>query len=80
MFLLQPPRQRTKAAITGEHRDGSARPGTINPFVRKKLHLHHHKASGNADDLEERAITNGEPYGVKRLSPVAPCIYRRNPR
>jgi fatty acid desaturase len=43
------------------------RPGTLNPFVRKKLHLHHHKASGNADDLEERAITNGEPYGVKRL-------------
>jgi fatty acid desaturase len=48
-----------------------ARPGTINPFVRKKLHLHHHKASGNDDDLEERAITNGEPYGVKRFLMMA---------
>jgi len=47
------------------------RPGTINPFLRKKLHLHHHKASGNADDLEERAITNGEPYGLKRILMMA---------
>jgi fatty acid desaturase len=50
------------------------RPGTINPFVRKKLHLHHHKASGNEDDLEERAITNGEPYGPKRLLMMADGI------
>jgi fatty acid desaturase len=48
-----------------------ARPGTINPFVRKRLHLHHHKASGNEDDLEERAITNGEPYGVRRILMMA---------
>jgi fatty acid desaturase len=48
-----------------------ARPGTINPFVRKRLHLHHHKASGNEDDLEERAITNGEPYGIKRVVMMA---------
>jgi fatty acid desaturase len=48
-----------------------ARPGTINPFVRKRLHLHHHKASGNQDDLEERAITNGEPYGAKRILMMA---------
>ncbi len=50
------------------------RPGTINPFVRKKLHLHHHKASGSEDDLEERAITNGEPYGLKRLLMMADGI------
>jgi fatty acid desaturase len=48
-----------------------ARPGTINPFVRKKLHLRHHKVSGNPDDLEERAITNGEPYGIKRILMMA---------
>jgi fatty acid desaturase len=48
-----------------------ARPGTINPFIRKGMHLHHHKASGNEDDLEERAITNGEPYGVKRILMMA---------
>lgn len=47
------------------------RPGTINPFVRKKMHLHHHKASGAEDDMEERAITNGEPYGLKRLLMMA---------
>jgi fatty acid desaturase len=47
------------------------RPGTINPFVRKKLHLHHHKASGTESDLEERAITNGEPYGLARLLMMA---------
>lgn len=47
------------------------RPGTINPFVRKKMHLHHHKASGNEDDLEERAITNGEAYSLKRLLMMA---------
>lgn len=47
------------------------RPGTINPLVRKKMHLHHHKASGAEDDLEERAITNGEAYGLKRLLMMA---------
>jgi hypothetical protein len=35
------------------------------------MHLHHHKASGNPDDLEERAITNGEPYGIKRILMMA---------
>lgn len=48
-----------------------ARPGTINPFVRKKLHLRHHKVSGNEEDIEERAITNGEPYGLKRIVMMA---------
>lgn len=47
------------------------RPGTVNPFLRKKMHLHHHKASGTEDDLEERAITNGEPYGLKRFLMMA---------
>lgn len=44
-----------------------ARPSTINPLVRRKLHLHHHKHSGTESDLEERGITNGEPWGLKRL-------------
>lgn len=44
-----------------------ARPSTVNPLVRRKLHLHHHKHSGTASDLEERGITNGEPWGLKRL-------------
>lgn len=45
----------------------AARPSTINPLVRRKLHLHHHKHSGTASDLEERGITNGESWGIKRL-------------
>ncbi len=44
-----------------------ARPSTVNPLVRRKLHLHHHKHSGTESDLEERGITNGEPWGVRRL-------------
>ena len=44
-----------------------ARPSTINPWVRRHLHLNHHKVSGSETDLEERAITNGEPWGLTRL-------------
>lgn len=44
-----------------------ARPSTVNPLVRRKLHLHHHKHSGTESDLEERGITNGVPWGLKRL-------------
>jgi len=44
-----------------------ARASTINPFVRRKLHLHHHKHSGTKSDLEERGITNGEKWGLRRF-------------
>jgi fatty acid desaturase len=44
-----------------------ARASTVNPFVRRRMHLHHHKASGTPSDLEERGITNGERWGLKRL-------------
>ncbi|HET8883275.1 MAG TPA: fatty acid desaturase [Solimonas sp.] len=43
------------------------RPSTISPWTRRRLHLHHHKFSGTESDLEERAITNGERWGFKRL-------------
>jgi fatty acid desaturase len=43
------------------------RPNTINPWIRRDLHLNHHRVSGTARDLEERAITNGEPFDLKRL-------------
>ncbi|HEX5657035.1 MAG TPA: fatty acid desaturase [Polyangiales bacterium] len=43
------------------------RPSTVNPWIRSRLHLHHHRASGTPTDLEERAITNGERWGLKRL-------------
>lgn len=44
-----------------------ARPSTINPWIRRHLHLNHHKVSGSETDTEERAITNGEPWGIARL-------------
>ena len=44
-----------------------ARASTVSPFVRRKLHLHHHKVSGTESDLEERGITNGTPWGLRRL-------------
>ncbi|MFT3924447.1 MAG: fatty acid desaturase [Myxococcales bacterium] len=43
------------------------RPSTINPFVRRDWHLHHHRVSGTATDLEERALANGERWGPRRL-------------
>lgn len=47
------------------------RPNTINPWLRQKLHLHHHRVSGEESDLEERAITNGEPWGIRRFLMMA---------
>ncbi len=43
------------------------RGNTISPWVRKNLHLNHHKVSGNKDDVEERMIGNGMPMGWKRI-------------
>ena len=48
-----------------------ARPNTINPWLRRGLHINHHRVSGTATDLEERAITNGESFGLKRLVMMA---------
>lgn len=44
-----------------------ARPSTINPWVRRELHFNHHKFSGTARDLEERALSNGEVWNLRRL-------------
>jgi fatty acid desaturase len=43
------------------------RPSTVNPWIRAALHLQHHRASGTPSDIEERSITLGEPWGLKRL-------------
>lgn len=40
---------------------------TINPWTRRRLHFHHHKASGTPSDLEEQGITNGEVWCLRRL-------------
>lgn len=44
-----------------------ARPSTMNPWKRRELHFNHHKHSGTEVDIEERAITNGERWGIARL-------------
>lgn len=43
------------------------RPSTVNPWIRREVHLHHHKSSGTKTDLEERGINNGDKWGLKRL-------------
>ncbi len=63
MYFHKRPRLNSLLLILG----WIARPSTINPLVRRRLHLHHHKHSGTESDLEERGITNGEPWGLKRL-------------
>ena len=45
----------------------ACRLSTINPWSRRRLHVNHHVASGTKADLEERAITNGQPWGPFRL-------------
>lgn len=44
-----------------------ARPSTINPWIRRHMHMNHHKYSGQPNDIEERGITNGVPWGIQRL-------------
>ncbi|WP_019453027.1 fatty acid desaturase [Serratia surfactantfaciens] len=43
------------------------RPSNSNPWIRRNLHLRHHQLSGTAEDIEERAITNGSRWGFIRL-------------
>ena len=43
------------------------RPLTVNPWLRRTLHYHHHKFSGAKHDVEERGVTNGERWSIKRL-------------
>ncbi len=43
------------------------RPTTINPWFRRHLHFNHHRVSGTRADIEERSVTNGEPWSLKRL-------------
>lgn len=50
------------------------RPLTINPWVRRQLHYHHHKYSGTLHDVEERGVTNGERWSIKRLLLTADLV------
>ena len=50
------------------------RPMTINPWFRRVLHFHHHRTSGTKTDIEERGVTNGEPWGFRRLITTADIL------
>lgn len=50
------------------------RPLTVNPWIRRTLHHHHHKFSGTLHDVEERSVTNGERWSVKRLLTTADVV------
>ncbi|AYV55701.1 fatty acid desaturase [Leptospira kmetyi] len=43
------------------------RANTVNPWFRREIHLLHHKLSGNKEDVEERMIGNGMPFGLRRI-------------
>ncbi|RYV01991.1 hypothetical protein SOPP22_10450 [Shewanella sp. OPT22] len=51
------------------------KPNTINPWIRKRIHLHHHKYSGKKEDIEERMIGNGLSYGVLRFLIMAEPMF-----
>lgn len=40
---------------------------SMDPWLRRHLHLRHHKESGQPTDIEERLIGLGLPYGPRRL-------------
>lgn len=52
-----------------------ARPSTINPWIRRKLHFNHHKYSGTEADVEERALTNGQHWGLLRLLMLSDSVF-----
>lgn len=43
------------------------RGNVVHGWYRRGIHLHHHKASGTATDVEERLLGLGEPWGVRRI-------------
>ncbi|MCB9034159.1 MAG: fatty acid desaturase [Chitinophagales bacterium] len=51
------------------------RPLTINPWLRRDLHFHHHKYSGTLHDVEERGVTNGEKWNFLRLIKLPDLIF-----
>ena len=40
---------------------------TMDPWTRRRIHLRHHRLSGQPADIEERLIGLGLPMGLKRL-------------
>jgi Fatty acid desaturase len=43
------------------------RGNVIHGWYRRRIHLHHHKASGSVTDVEERLLGLGQPWGPRRI-------------
>jgi hypothetical protein len=50
------------------------RPLTLNPWMRRYIHYHHHKYSGTASDIEERSLNNGMAWSFLRLLTTADLL------
>ena len=50
------------------------RPMTINPWLRREIHFHHHRVSGTRTDVEERGLTNGEKWNLFSVFCVIPFL------
>jgi fatty acid desaturase len=40
---------------------------SLDPWTRRLMHLRHHRRSGQIDDVEERLIGLGVPFGLRRI-------------
>jgi hypothetical protein len=51
------------------------------PWFRRRMHLLHHRTSGQVEDFEERLIGNGMPFGWKKVlamfDPVLALAFRK---
>ena len=61
---------------------------SLAPWARRKMHLKHHRESGQHSDVEERLIGMGVPFGLKRLAVIltplgsmatSPAVQRASP-
>ncbi len=43
------------------------RGNVVHGWYRRRIHLHHHRASGSSTDVEERLLGLGQPLGPRRL-------------
>ena len=49
--------------------------GSLNPWTRRAMHLHHHRVSGQTDDVEERLIGIGvRSVGLRTLTSIFPFL------
>ncbi|MGH9335318.1 MAG: fatty acid desaturase, partial [Vicinamibacteria bacterium] len=45
----------------------ACRGNVVHGWYRRRIHYHHHRASGSATDVEERLLGLGQPWGLRRM-------------